>query len=99
MTTSQCTYPNDKEDPKGHILHLYPDLFNGVGIMENVLVHLDTDKNIEPVVQALWKIPHSILQPLKSELERMMKISVICKLHINEVTYWVHNLVLVRKPN
>ena len=89
----------DKEDPKGHILHLYPDLFDGVGTMENVLVHLDIDKNIEPVVQALHKIPHSMLQPLKSELERMMKIGVIHKLHINEATDWVHNLVLVRKPN
>ena len=35
-----------------------------------------------------------MLQPLKNELERMMKISVIRKLHINEVTDWVHNLVL-----
>ena len=56
-------------------------------------------KNIEPVVQALQKIPHSMLQPLKGELERMMKIGVIHKLHINEATDWVHNLVLVRKPN
>ena len=89
----------DKEDPKGHILHLYPDLFDGVGTMENVLVHLDIDKNIEPVVQALCKIPHSMLQPLKSELERMIKIGLIHKLLINEATDWVHNLVLVRKPN
>ena len=43
----------DKEHPKGHILHLYLDIFDGVGTMENVLVHLDVDKNIEPVVQAL----------------------------------------------
>ena len=50
----------DKDDPKGHILHLYPDLFNGVGTMENVLVHLDIDKNIEPVVQAPHKIPQHV---------------------------------------
>ena len=67
--------------------------------MENVLVHLDIDKNIEPVVKVPHKIPHSMLQPLKSELERMMKIGVICKLHINEVTDFIHNLVLVRKTN
>ena len=29
----------------------------------------------------------------------MIKLGVICKLHINEATDWVHNLVLVRKPN
>ena len=43
-----------------HILHFYPDLFDGVGTMGNVLVHLDIDKNVEPVVQALHKIPHSM---------------------------------------
>ena len=29
----------------------------------------------------------------------MLKLVVIHKLHINEATDWVHNLVLVRKPN
>lgn len=67
------TQIDKKNYPKGHILHLYPDLFDGVGTMENVLVHLDVDKNIEPVVQVPWKIPHSMLQPLKGELERMME--------------------------
>ena len=65
--------------------------------MENVQVHLDVNPEIEPVVQAPRKIPHSMMEPLKAELDRMVK--VICKLHINEATDWVHNLVLVRKPN
>ena len=29
----------------------------------------------------------------------MLELGVICKLDINEATDWVHNLVLVRKPN
>ena len=33
----------DGEDPKGHILHLFPDLFEGIGTMENIKVHLDVD--------------------------------------------------------
>ena len=28
-----------------------------------------------------------------------IKLGVIRKLHINEATDWVHNLVLVKKPN
>ena len=67
--------------------------------MEDVQVYLDIDPTIEPVVQAPRKIPHSMLEPLKTELERMLKLGVIHKLHINEATDWVHNLVLVRKPN
>ena len=89
----------DINDPKGHILHLFPDLFEGVGTMEDVQVHLDVDPTIEPVVQAPPKIPQGMLHPLKSELDRQLKLDVIRKLHINEATDWVHNLVLVRKPN
>ena len=81
----------DKADPKRHILQLFPDLFEGVGTMEDVQVHLDVDPTIEPVVQAPRKIPHSMLEPLKTELERMLKLGVIHKLHINEAMDWVHN--------
>ena len=89
----------DANDPKLHILQLLPDLFEGIGTMENVQVHLDVDPKIEPVVQAPHKIPHSMLEPLKAEIDRMLKLGVICKLHTNETTDRVHNLVLVRKPN
>ena len=54
---------------------------------------------IEPVIQVPRKIPHSMMEPLKAELDRMINLGVIRKLHINEATDWVHNLVLVRKPN
>ena len=89
----------DVTDPKAHIMNLFPDLFEGVGTMENIQVHLDINPEIEPVVQALRKIPHSMMEPLKAELECMLKLGVIRKLHINEAMDWVHNLVLVRKPN
>ena len=93
---------NEKIDvaaPKAHIMNLFPDLFEGVGTMENVQVHLDVNPEVEPVVQAPRKIPHSMMEPLKAELDHMVKLGVVRKLHINEGTDWVHNLVLVRKPN
>ena len=40
-----------------------------------------------------------MMEPLKTELDQIIKLGVIRKLHINEATDWVHNLVLVRKPN
>ena len=89
----------DVADPKAHIMNLFPDLFEGAGTMENVQVHLDVNPEIEPVVQAPRKITHSMMELLKIELEHMVKLGVIRKLHINEATDWVHNLVLVRKPN
>ena len=45
--------------------------------MENVQVHLDVNPEVEPVVQAPRKIPHSMMEPLKAELDRMLKLGVI----------------------
>ena len=67
----------DVADPKAHIMNLFPDLFEGVSTMENVQVHLDVNPEIEPVVQAPRKIPHSMMEPLKAELDRMVKLGVI----------------------
>ena len=67
--------------------------------MENVQVHLDVNPEIEPVFQAPRKSPHSMMELLKAKLDHMLKLGVIWKLHINTATEWVHNLVLVRKPN
>ena len=59
----------DVTDPKAHIMNLFPDLFKGVGTMENVQVHLDVNPEIEPVVQVPRKILHSMMEPLKAELD------------------------------
>ena len=89
----------DVTNPKAHIMNLFPDLFEGVVTMENIHVHLDVNPEVEPVVQAPRKILHSMMELLKAELECMVKLGVIRKLHINEAMDWVHNLVVVRKPN
>ena len=67
----------DVVDPKAHIMNLFPDLFEDVSTMENVQVHLDVNPQIEPVVQAPRKIPHSMMEPLKAELDCMLKLGVI----------------------
>ena len=64
----------DVADPKAHIMNLFPDLFEGIGTMENVQAHLDVNPEVEPVVQAPRKIPHSMMEPLKAELEHMVKL-------------------------
>ena len=48
----------DVNNPKAHIMNLFPNLFEGVGTMENMQVHLDVNPEMEPVVQAPRKIPH-----------------------------------------
>ena len=67
--------------------------------MKDAEVILDVNTEVEPVVQPQQKIPQAVVEPLKCEIDRMLELGVIHKLDINEATDWVHNLVLVRKPN
>ena len=67
--------------------------------MKDAEVILDVNPEIEPVVQAPCKISQAMVEPLKSEIDRMLELCVIQKLDINKATDWVHNLVLVKKPN
>ena len=60
---------------------------------------LDVNPKVEPVVQPPRKIPQAMVEPLKCEIDRMFELGVIHKLDINKAMDWVHNLVLVRKPN
>ena len=64
----------DVTNPKAHIMNLFPDLFEGIGTMENVQVHLDVNPEIEPAPR---KIPHSMMEPLKAELDHMVELGVI----------------------
>ena len=67
--------------------------------MKNAIVKLDVDQNVPPIVQPPRKIPEAMVEPLKSEIDRMARLGVIRKLNINEATDWCHNLILVCKPN
>ena len=60
-----------RPDCKNHILELYPDLFDGVGTMKHVLVKLDVDQAVIPVVQPPRKVPQAMMDPLEKEIERM----------------------------
>ena len=88
-----------RPDCKVHILEFFPELFDGIGTMKDAEVILDVNPEVEPVVQPPRKIPQAMVEPLKHEIDKMLELGVICKLDINEATDWVHNLVLVRKPN
>ena len=87
------------EDVKQQIMDLYPDLFSGIGTIKNAMVHLDVKPGAVPVVCSPHHVPHTVQPKQKEELDRMLKCGVIRKLDINEVSDWVHTLVIVIKPN
>ena len=69
-----------------HIMELFPNLFDGIGMIKDAIINLDVNPNTVPVVQPPRKVPQAMIKPLKTELSRMEQLGVIQKLDINEAT-------------
>ena len=80
-------------------MHLFPDLFEGVGTIHDAIVHLDVWPEATPIVCSPRRVPDALRNSFKTELDRMKSMKVIRKLDINEASDWVHALVLVVKLN
>ena len=85
-----------RKELKQTIMEMYPNLFKGVGKIEPEH-HIKLKKDISPEVHPPRKIPASLQQKIKEELDNMEKTGVIRK--INEPTEWVISLVVVEKPS
>ena len=71
-------------------------IFSGLGCMKEE-IKLHVDNACSPVVHAPRKVPYTIQDKLKIELDRMVKLEVIYP--IQEPTEWVSSLVIVEKPD
>ena len=74
----------------------YTDVFTGEGKLEGLL-HLEIDKNVQPVQLPTRKVPIALREPLKRELDRLSNIGVIWKVHTP--TNWISALVVTTKKN
>ena len=61
------------------------------------VVHLDIDKEIQPVIQPPRRVPLSVKPKLKEELNRLLQDDVIIK--VDESRGWVSALTTVMKPS
>ncbi|XP_037931326.1 uncharacterized protein K02A2.6-like [Teleopsis dalmanni] len=74
----------------------YSDVFNGLGQLKNKC-KLEIRDNSTPVVDVQRRVPFSLLEPLKKELQRMKELEVITE--VTEPTEWVSSIVIVTKQN
>ena len=74
----------------------YLDLFQGLGCLPGEHT-IKVDSNISPVVHPSRKVPLSVKEKIKEELDRMEKAEVVVKQ--KEPTDWVNSMVIVVKPN
>lgn len=78
------------------ILTKYDSVFRGLGCLPGE-IHLDTDPGVMPKIDAARKVPFSLHDKLKRELDNMEQQEVITK--VTEPSSWVSSLVLVEKRN
>ena len=79
-----------------NLIEQYEGIFDEIGYLKGEH-HISMDPAVKPVVHPPRKIPISMLEKLKAELERMKKLDVIRK--VDEPTDWVSSLVIIEKPD
>ena len=84
----------DKDD----LVKQYPGCGDGIGKFQGQY-HITVDPSIPPVVHAQRRVPLSLREDIKRELDDMESKGIIMKLKEGEPTAWVNGLVYRRKPN
>ena len=81
---------------KETVLEKYSDVFEGIGRLPGEC-YIYPKLEAIPVVHPPWRVPVTIRDKLKSELERIEREHVITK--VTEPTDWVNSLVTAEIPN
>ena len=84
----------DKQD----LITQYPECFDGIGKFQGEY-HITVYPNVPPVIHPPRRVPISLKDDIKSELDDMVKNGIITKLEEGEPTPWVNSLVYRRKQN
>ncbi|UYV63288.1 K02A2.6-like [Cordylochernes scorpioides] len=78
------------------ILNRHKNIFEGIGRLP-IEHKIRLNENTTPVIAPSRKIPLSIREKVKAELERMEKLDIIEK--VEEPSEWTHPIVVVQKPS
>ena len=78
-----------------HILKECADVFEGLGYLEGAY-HTEIDPFVEPVIHPTRQVPVTLREPLRKELERMVKEEIWTP--ESGPTDWVSSMVTVIKP-
>ena len=91
------TINKEKAEKKNtEIFDEYPDVFKGIGCLQKQY-HIEIDKDIRPVHNPARRIPFSLKERVKKELDKMEQLGVIKKQE--DYTDWASPMVVVEKPN
>ena len=89
---------SDSYDFSIRIKHEYKDLFTGIGNM-NKVIDIKLKEGAIPYVAPIHCVAHTLQEPLRLELEKLVDEGILYKLKIDEKSEWLNSFVCVRKPN
>lgn len=91
----RCVFSINEENSAA-VPEQYSDIFRGLGCLPGEYrIHVNED--IPPVVDACRRVPFALRDKLKSELDRMEGLGVICP--VEEPTEWVNAFAIAHKRN
>jgi hypothetical protein len=79
-----------------NIFQEYADVFEGIGCLEGSY-HIEIDPSAKPIIHPPRRVPVTLKDSLKKELDRMVKEEIVAP--VNDPTDWVSSMVTVVKPN
>ena len=87
-----------KELFKQSIEREYPELFKGIGLMDGEISIKLKDGAI-PHIEPIQRVPHAMQEPLKVELDKLVKEGILHRVDISEPIEWLNLFVCVKKAN
>ena len=88
----------ESQEFKGQIEQKYPELFKGIGLMKGE-INIKLKDGAVPHIEPVRRVPHAMQEPLKNELDKLVKEKILHKVDISELIEWLNTFVCVRKPN
>ena len=87
---------SDEPPTKQDFVSEFDDMFLGEGKLEGEL-HLELDRTVSPVSLPVRKVLFAMKEPLKQELDRLVKTGIL--IPVDVPTDWISSMVVVKKSN
>ena len=87
-----------EESFKHNIEKEYPELFKGIGLMDGE-ISIKLKEGAIPHVEPVRRVPQAMQEPLKAELDKLVKEKILHKVDISELIEWLNTFVCMKKPN
>ena len=98
ITDSEKLHEVTEESFKKEIETKYAELFKGIGLMKGK-ISMKLKEGAIAHIEPVRRLPHVMQEPLKAELDELVKEKILHKVDISEPIEWLNSFVCVKKAN